>query len=93
MVRHKKTMYSWWQKKIASPISKTDVFVKHVYREHTQEADHWANIGAQGQRKIVLDKRDNSESCKAAKGYWDGGFKDNGKSGCGGVIKGVDREG
>ena len=27
-------------------ISKIDDFVKHVYREHNQEADHWANIGA-----------------------------------------------
>ena len=87
-----KTLYSWWKDKIASPNSKTDDLVKHVCTEHNPEADHWANIGAQGQRKIVLDKRDISESWKALKGYWDGSFKDNGKSGCGVVIKGVDRE-
>ena len=27
-------------------ISKIDDFVKHVYRKHNQEADHWANTGA-----------------------------------------------
>ena len=58
-------------------------FVKHVYREHGQEADHWANIGAKGQRKKVLDRRDNSETWKAVRGFGDGSFKHNGKSGCG----------
>ena len=29
---------------------------------------------------------------KAITGFWDGSFKDNGRSGCGIVIKGVDRE-
>ena len=67
-------------------------FVKHVFREHNQEADHWANIGAQGQRKIVPERCDNSETWKTVKGYWDGSFKDNGKSGCAVVIKGVDWE-
>ena len=51
-----------------------------------------ANIGAQGPRKIVLDRRDNSKSWKAVKGSWDGSFKDNVKSGCGVVIEGVDKE-
>ena len=40
--------------------------MKHVYGEHNQEADHWVNIGAQGQ-KIVLDRRHNSEMWKAVK--------------------------
>ena len=69
--------------------------MKHVYREHNQEADHWANSGAQGQRKIVLDtcdKCDNSETWKAVKGPWDGRIKKQCKSVCGVVIKGVDRE-
>ena len=85
------TLHSWCQEKSASPISKIDDFVKHVYREHNQEADHWANIGAQGQRKIVSDRCDNSETAKTVNGYWGGSFKDNGKSGCGVVIKGDDR--
>ena len=87
----KKTSHSWWKEKIANPNSKIDDFVKHVFREHNQEADAWANIGAKGQRKIVLDNGDNSATWKAVKGYWDGSFKDNGKIGCGVVIKGVDR--
>ena len=66
--------------------------MKHVYREHNQEADHQANIGAQGQRKIVLDRCDNSGTWKVVRDYWDGSFKDNGKSGCRVVIKGFDRE-
>ena len=65
--------------------------MKHVNREHNQEADHWANIAAQGRRKIVPDRCDNSETWKADKGYWYGSFNDNGKSGCGVVINGVDR--
>ena len=84
------TLHSWWKEKVAKPISKIDGFVNHVYREHNQEADQWAKIGAQGQRKIVLDRRDHSETWKAVRGYWDGSFKDKGKSGCG-VVKGVDR--
>ena len=87
-----KDLQSWWKEKVAKPISKIDGFVKNVYREHKQEADHWANIGSQGQRKIVLDTRDNSETWKAVKGCWDGSFQDNGSSGCCVVIKGVDRE-
>ena len=66
--------------------------MKRVCREHNQEADHLANIGAQGQRKIVYDRRNNSETWKAVRGHWDGSFKDNGSSGCGIVIKGVDRK-
>ena len=31
-------------------------FVKHVFREHNREADHCTNIGAEGQRKIVIDR-------------------------------------
>ena len=72
--------------------SKIDDIVKYVFREHNQEADHWANIGAQGQRKIPLDRRNNHEKWKVVKGYWHGSFKDKGKRECGVVIKGADRE-
>ena len=40
----------------------------------------------------MIDKGSNSEKWKAAKGFWDGSGKDNGKGGCGVVVKGVDRE-
>ena len=75
-----KTLHSWWKGKIADSISKTDDFVKHVFREHNKEADHWANIGAEGQRKIVIDKSNTSETWKAVSGYWDGSVKDNGET-------------
>ena len=64
-----KDLHSWLKENVAKPISNIDGFVKHVYRERNQEADHWANIGAQGHRKIVLDKRTNSETWKAVKGF------------------------
>ena len=57
-----KTLHSWWTEKIAKPMSKIDDFVKHIQRERNQEADHWANIGAQGQRKGEVDRCDNSET-------------------------------
>ena len=87
-----KTHHSGWTENVVKPISNTDGFVKRVYREHNQDFDHWANIGAQEQRKIVLDKRDNSETWKAVRGFWDGSFKNNGNNGCGVVIKGADKE-
>ena len=43
-----RNLHSWWKRGAAVPISNIDNFVKHVYREHDQEADHWADIGAQG---------------------------------------------
>ena len=63
-----KTLHSWWKENVAEPISNIDRFMKHVFREHNQEADHWANIGAQGQRKIVLDRRNDSVTWKATRG-------------------------
>ena len=54
LAKHKRPCTRGGKKKIASPITKIDDFVRHVHREHNQEADHWANIGAQELRKIVL---------------------------------------
>ena len=64
-----KTLHQWWKKKIANPISKTDDKVKHIFREHNQEADLWANVGAEGQRKVA-------DIWKAVKGFWDGSCED-----------------
>ena len=33
-----KTLRSWWKRKIANPMSKTDDIVKHVFRENKEEA-------------------------------------------------------
>ena len=76
---------------MANLLQKIDDNVKHIFREHN-EADHWANVGAEGQRKVVVDRKSNADTWKAVKGFWDGSCKDDGKSGCGVVIKEVDRE-
>ena len=86
-----KILQSWWKQGVAKPISNVDSSVNHVYRDHNQEADHWANLGAQGPRKIVIDRRDDPTTWKAVRGFWDGIFKDNGRSGCG-IDQRVDRE-
>ena len=41
---------------------------------------------------VGVYRKDDSTTWKAIRGFWDGSFKDNSKSGCGIVIKGVDRE-
>ena len=90
--RNKRQFAHGGKREIAKPISNIDSFVNHVYREHNEEADQWANIGTQGRRKIVIDRRDDPTTWKAIRGVWDGSFKDNGRSGCGIVIKGFDME-
>ena len=40
-------LHSWWKRRVATPISNIDSPVGHEYREHNQEADHWAYICAQ----------------------------------------------
>ena len=87
-----KTLHQWWKKKTANHISKIDDDVKHIFREHNQEADHWAIVGTEGQRQVVIDRENDADTWKAVERFWDGSCKDNEKSGCGVVIKGVDRE-
>ena len=64
-----RTNYSW-KRKIANPISKIDDYVKHIFREHNHEAEHWANFGAEGQRKIIVDRSNNAEAWQVVKGFW-----------------------
>ena len=40
--------------------------VMHIFREHNQETDHLANFGAEGQRKVTVDRDLNTEDWKAA---------------------------
>ena len=91
-----KKMYSLWKKKNANTISKIDDYVKHIFGKHHQEVNHWANLVVEGQRKIIgkiiVDRDGNTETWKAVKGFWDVNSKDSGKSGCGVVIKGVDKD-
>ena len=41
---------------------------------------------------MIVDRYNNTETWKAVKGFCDGSATDNGKSGCGVVIKGVDKD-
>ena len=88
--RFQKTLHSWWRKKTAYPVAQIDDFVKHIFREHNQEADHLANLGTSGQRKITIDGVKNTEGWKAVRASRTTAEKDNGQSGCGVVIKEVD---
>ena len=81
-----------WKRKVAFPFSQIDDNVKHIFREHNQEADHRANLGAEGQRKIVVDRDNNNEKWKAVQDFWDGRSKCDGRSNCGVVIKGPDKK-
>ena len=47
-------MHQWWKKEIAKPVSKIDDNVKHVFRGHNQEPEHWANVGAKDKGKLLL---------------------------------------
>ena len=48
---------------------KIDDYVKQIFTEHNQEADDLANLGAEGQRHIVVDRRNTDDSgwqCEAS---------------------------
>ena len=66
--------------------------VKHIFRGHNQEADHLAKMGADGMKKITVEKDGNNERWKAVRGFWGGSNKRDGTSGCGIEIKGADRD-
>ena len=90
--RIQKTLYSWWKRTIAYPVAQIDDNVKHLFREHNQEAEHLENLGAEGQRKITIEKGDSTENSKTVRGFWDGSTMTDVRSGCGVVIKGVDKD-
>ena len=52
--RIQKPLHSWWKKKTAYPVAQIDDFVKHIFREYNEEADHLANLGTSGRRNIQL---------------------------------------
>ena len=54
---------------MANLLQKIDDYVKHIFREHN-EADHWANAGAEVQRKVVIDRKSNGDTRKTVKGFW-----------------------
>ena len=54
------------------PVNQTNDYAKHIFREHNQEAEHLANLGAEGQRKITVEKGNDTEHWKAVCGFWYG---------------------
>ena len=86
--KNQRILHSWWKRKAATPISNIDSFVKNICREHNQEADHWADIRAQGRRKIEIHKKDVPAAWKAIRGFWDGSFNYDGKSAAESLSKG-----
>ena len=45
-VVHRPTLHSWWKTGVAFPAQRVGDYVKHICREHNQEADHITNLGA-----------------------------------------------
>ena len=74
-------MVTKYEDKIGYPVGLIDDHVKHISREHKQEADHLANLGAKGQRKITVEKGDNTENWKEVRRFLDGTKKTDGKIG------------
>ena len=44
-------------------------YVKHIFRGHNQEADHLAKMGADGMKKITVEKDGNDERWKEVRGF------------------------
>ena len=59
--RIQETLHSRWKKKIAYPVAQIDEFVKHIFKEHNQEADHLTNLGTEVQRKVTIERERESE--------------------------------
>ena len=60
-----RTLHSWWKGETADAGDKIGDFVKHIFREHNQEADHLASLGADGMRRITVEKGATNETWKA----------------------------
>ena len=50
-------------------------YVKHIFNEHDQEADHLTSLGADGTRKTTVVKGGNHERWKAVREFWGGSKK------------------
>ena len=85
-----RTLHSWWKRKGAFFLSQIDEYVKHIFGEHKQviTGRTWVQ---KDREQLLWTKGNNTEKWKAVRGFWDGSSKRDGKSGCGVVIKGADR--
>ena len=66
-------------------------YVRRDLREHNQEADHLANLGAEGHRQITVVKGDSTENWMAVRRLWDVSHKTDERSGCGVVVRSLGR--
>ena len=73
---------------VATTELRTRDFVEHVFREHNPEADQLVNLGAKGSRTRRYVKRSPGNGKRYG---WDGATKSDDTSGCGVVIKEVDK--
>ena len=67
-----RTLHWWWKREVAYSVERKDDSVKHIFREHSLEAGHLANLGTEGKMKNTTDCAKNTEKWKAVRGYWDG---------------------
>ena len=52
----------WWKTGVAYQVQKFGEYVKHIYREHNQEADHKANWFAEKVAKVMCGKRSTTQT-------------------------------
>ena len=48
-----RVLHSWWKRGAPTPISDIDNFVKHICKEHHQEADHWLTSAPRDEEKLM----------------------------------------
>ena len=84
------TIHSGWKTRVTHSIQRIGDHVKHIHRTHNQEADHVANLGAEGVLKVIVEGFRTTTAWKATRVGTEVNTK--GSSGCGIVIKAVDTE-
>ena len=80
------------RKRLRIPSPSSTIMCSTFSVNTNQEADHVANLGAEGQRKITVEKGNNTENLKAVRGFRDDSKKTDGQSGSGVVSKRLDRD-
>ena len=78
-----KTLHSWWKKHVAFPVRQIDDYAKHILWNHNREADHLANLGAEGKSKTTIQSVKITETRKGVRGYWEAA---EGKTEAAGVV-------
>ena len=58
MFRKRRTLGG--RERLSFSITQIDDYVKHIFREHGLEAECLANLGAEGRKKIIVEKGTNT---------------------------------